>query len=203
MKIICIGRNYLAHIKELNNDLPEEPVFFMKPESALLPRRHPFYIPEFTRDLHYEGELVLRVSKLGKHISENFALNYIDAIAFGIDFTARDLQNKCKAKGLPWEIAKSWDFSAPVGTFIPISEFPDLSNIHFRLLKNGQIVQEGHSGRMIFPIPKLISYISRFITLKQGDYIFTGTPEGVGPVVSGDLLEGFIEDKKCFQLKIM
>ncbi|MDK2910502.1 MAG: hypothetical protein PWR20_2070 [Bacteroidales bacterium] len=203
MKIICIGRNYLAHIKELNNDLPEEPVFFMKPESALLPRRHPFYIPEFTRDLHYEGELVLRVSKLGKHISENFALNYIDAIAFGIDFTARDLQNKCKAKGLPWEIAKSWDFSAPVGTFIPISEFPDLSNIHFRLLKNGQIVQEGHSGRMIFPIPKLISYISRFITLKQGDYIFTGTPEGVGPVVSGDLLEGFIEGKKCFQLKIM
>jgi len=203
MKIICIGRNYPAHVKELNNDLPEEPVFFMKPESALLPRRHPFYIPEFTNDLHYEGELVLRVSKLGKHISENFALNYIDAIGFGIDFTARDLQNKCKAKGLPWEIAKSWDFSAPVGTFLPLSEFNDLSNIHFRLLKNGQLVQDGNSGRMIFPIPRLIAYVSRFVTLKQGDYIFTGTPEGVGPVSSGDVFEGFIEDKKCFQLKIM
>ncbi len=203
MKIICIGRNYLAHVKELNNNLPEEPVFFMKPESALLPRRHPFYIPEFTQDLHYEGELVLRVSKLGKCISENFALNYIDAIGFGIDFTARDLQNKCKKQGLPWEIAKSWDFSAPVGTFFPLSDYPDLSNIHFQLHKNGALVQEGYTGHMIFPIPKLMAYVSRFVTLKQGDYIFTGTPEGVGPVASGDLLEGFIEGKKCFHLKIM
>lgn len=203
MKIICIGRNYLAHVKELNNDLPEEPVFFMKPESALLPRRHPFYIPEFTNDLQYEGELVLRVSKLGKHISEKFALSYIDAIGFGIDFTARDLQNKCKAKGLPWEIAKAWDFSAPVGTFLPLSEFPDLANINFRLYKNGELVQDGNTGRMIFPIPALIAYISRFVTLKQGDYIFTGTPEGVGRVNSGDVLEGFIENTRCLRLKIM
>lgn len=203
MKIICIGRNYRAHVHELGNELPEEPVFFMKSENALLPKNHPFYIPSFTRDLHYECELVLRVCKLGKNIPEKFASGYIDAIALGIDFTARDLQQKCKTKGLPWEMAKAWDFSAPTGPFLPLSDFPDLRDIRFVLKKNGEVVQDGHSAMMIFPFDKIISYVSSYITLKQGDYIFTGTPEGVGPVQSGDLLEGFLEGKKNFQLKIM
>ena len=203
MKIICIGRNYVAHIRELDSPLPTEPVFFMKPESALLPRRHPFYIPSFTNDLHYECELVLRVSRLGKHISEKFAMDYVDAIALGIDFTARDVQQECKKLGLPWEKAKSWDFSAPVGTMIPIREMEDPSRIRFTFQKNGVTVQEADSSQMIFPFAKIISYVSGFVTLKQGDYIFTGTPEGVGPVASGDLLEGWIGERKCLKLKIM
>jgi len=203
MKIICIGRNYKAHVKELGNELPEEPVFFMKSENALLPRNHPFYIPAFTNDLHYECELVLRVSKLGKNIQEKYAMGYIDAIALGIDFTARDLQQKCKTRGLPWEIAKAWDFSAPTGPFFPLANFDNLRDIHFQLKKNGEVVQNGHSDMMIFPFEKIISYVSSYITLKQGDYIFTGTPEGVGPVKNGDLLEGFLNEKKCLQLKIM
>ena len=175
----------------------------MKPESALLPRRHPFYIPSFTNDLHYECELVLRVSRLGKHISEKFAMDYVDAIALGIDFTARDVQQECKKLGLPWEKAKSWDFSAPVGTMIPIREMEDPSRIRFTFQKNGVTVQEADSSQMIFPFAKIISYVSGFVTLKQGDYIFTGTPEGVGPVASGDLREGWIGELKCLKLKIM
>jgi 2-keto-4-pentenoate hydratase/2-oxohepta-3-ene-1,7-dioic acid hydratase in catechol pathway len=202
MKIVCIGRNYVDHVKELGNELSTEPVFFMKPESALLPKNHPFYIPDFTKDLHYECELVLRVSKLGKHISEKFALTYIDEIGIGIDFTARDLQNKCKEKGLPWEIAKSWDFSAPVGKFLPIANFQNLRNINFSLNKNSVVVQQGNSGLMIHSFEKIISYVSHFVTLKQGDYIFTGTPSGVGPVSSGDHLEAFIEHEKCFSLMV-
>ena len=203
MKIICIGRNYRAHIEELHNQLPENPVFFMKPETALLPRRHPFYIPEFTNELHYECELVLKINRLGKHIDQKFALNYIESIGLGIDFTARDLQQKCKKGGLPWEIAKAWDFSAPVGTFIPKQNFEDLNDISFSLRKNGELVQQGNSKDMIFSFSKIIAYVYRFITLKQGDLIFTGTPEGVGPVKNDDLLEGYIFDQKCLKLKIL
>lgn len=202
MKIICIGRNYIDHAKELNNPLPLEPIFFMKSENALLPRRHPFYIPDFTKDLHYECELVLKISRLGKHISEKYAHKYFDEIGLGIDFTARDLQQKCKEKGLPWEIAKAWDYSSPLGKFIPVSSLQSVENIEFRLEKNNKIVQSGNSKDMIFSFSAIIAYVSKYITLKQGDLIFTGTPAGVGPVQSGDLLEGFIGDSKFLSLKI-
>ncbi len=202
MKIICIGRNYGDHAKELNNQIPSEPVFFMKPESALLPKNHPFYIPNFTNNLHYECELVFRISKLGKHISEKFALNYVDEVGIGIDFTARDLQDRCKEKGLPWEMAKSWDFSAPLGRFYPIEHFPDLRNINFKLVINGKTVQEGNSSQMIFSVEEQISYVSKFVTFKQGDMLFTGTPAGVGKVNSGDLLEAYIENELCLSLPI-
>jgi len=196
MKIICIGRNYAEHAKELNNAVPTEPVFFMKPDTALLIRNRPFYYPEFTADLHYECELVLRIGKLGRHISEKFAHTYYDAIGIGIDFTARDLQQKAKEKGLPWEKAKSFDFSAPVSRFIPILEFKDLNNIQFSLQLNEQTVQEGNSRDMIFSFDAIISYVSKFVTLRTGDYIFTGTPAGVGPVKIGDKLEAFLEGEK-------
>lgn len=196
MKIICIGRNYAEHAKELNNAVPTEPVFFMKPDTALLIRNRPFYYPEFTADLHYECELVLRIGKLGRHISEKFAHTYYDAIGIGIDFTARDLQQKAKEKGLPWEKAKSFDFSAPVSRFIPILEFKDLNNIQFSLQLNGQTVQAGNSRDMIFSFDAIISYVSKFVTLRTGDYIFTGTPAGVGPVKIGDKLEAFLEGEK-------
>lgn len=202
MKIICIGRNYVEHAKELNNPLPEEPIFFMKSENALLPKRHPFYIPDFTKDLHYECELVLKICKLGKHIPEKFADTYFDEIGIGIDFTARDLQQKCKDKGLPWEMAKSWDFSAPVGKFLPKSHFDKLDSIDFSLTKNMEVVQKGNSSLMIFSFSTIIAYVSRFVTLKQGDLIFTGTPAGVGPVKSGDLLEAYIADLKLLSLKV-
>ena len=203
MKIICIGRNYKAHVEELHNRLPENPIFFMKPETSLLPRHHPFYFPEFTKELHYECELVLKICRLGKHIDLFFSLGYVESIGIGIDFTARDLQRKCKEEGLPWEIAKAWDFSAPLGAFIRKEEFEDLKNISFSLQKNGETIQQGNSRDMIFSFSQIITYVSKFITLKQGDIIFTGTPEGVGPVKSGDLLEGYIFDQKCLKLKIM
>lgn len=199
MKIICIGRNYSEHARELNNAVPAEPVFFMKPDTALLIRNRPFYYPAFTRDLHYECELVLRINKLGRHISEKFAHTYFDAIGIGIDFTARDLQQQAKEKGLPWEKAKAFDFSAPISTFMPVSEFPDLKNIRFSLLKNSVKVQDGNSGDMIFDFHTLIAYVSRFVTLRTGDYIFTGTPAGVGPVAIGDKLEAFIGERKMLQ----
>jgi len=202
MKIICIGRNYAEHARELNNAVPTEPVFFMKPDTALLIRNRPFYYPEFTNDLHYECELVLRIAKLGRHISEKFAHTYYDAVGIGIDFTARDLQQKAKEKGLPWEKAKSFDFSAPVSRFIPVSEFKDLKNIRFSLQLNGQTAQEGNSGDMIFSFDAIISYISRFVTLRTGDYIFTGTPAGVGPVKIGDKLEAFLEGEKLLKVEI-
>ena len=202
MKIICIGRNYAEHAKELNNAVPTEPVYFMKPDSALLIRNRPFFYPDFTKDLHYECEIVLRIGKVGKCINEKFALTYIDAIVVGIDFTARDLQQKAKEKGLPREKAKAFDFSAPVSSFIPVEEFADMQQIEFHLLKNGEKVQHGNTRDMIFSYPAIIAYVSQFMTLKTGDYIFTGTPAGVGPVVIGDKLEAYIGEKKMLTVNI-
>lgn len=202
MKIICIGRNYSEHAKELNNPLPSKPVFFMKPDTALLPKNLPFFYPEFTKDLHYECELVFKINKVGKNISEKFAHTYYDEIGLGIDFTARDLQEECKTKGLPWEIAKSFEHSAPLSeTFIPKSEL-NLKNINFYLKQNDKTVQVGNSKDMIFNIDQIIVYISQFMTLKKGDLIFTGTPAGVGPVSIGDTLTGYIGETKMLDLKI-
>lgn len=202
MKIICIGRNYVAHAKELSNPVPEEPVFFLKPETALIPKKQPFYHPDFSDDVHYEVELVVRIDKVGKNIAEKFAHKYYSSIGVGIDFTARDVQQKCKEKGLPWEKAKAFDGSAPVSKFIPLSELKDKNNIGFGLEINGNKVQEGNSSQMIFTIDQIIAYISQFITLKIGDLIFTGTPAGVGKVNVGDQLVAFIEDKKMLQLNV-
>jgi len=200
MKIICIGRNYAEHAKEMKADLPVEPVFFMKPDTALL-KETDFYLPDFTKDLHHEIELVVKISKAGKHISEQFANKYYDEIGLGIDFTARDIQAKCKEKGLPWEKAKAFDNSAPIGKFIGKEAF-DLGNINFELLVNGQVKQSGNSKNMIFTIDKIISYVSQYITLKTGDLIFTGTPEGVGQVNIGDKLEGFVNGEKFLELNV-
>lgn len=203
MKIICIGRNYVAHAKELNNEVPDEPVFFMKPDSALLRNNDPFYLPGWTNDVHHEIELVVKIKRLGKNIGKRFAHRYYDEIGLGIDFTARDIQQKLKEKGLPWEKAKAFDQSAVLGnTFIDKKEFPDLKNISFRLLKNGNIVQEGNSSLMIFDFDEIISQISRYITLKIGDLIYTGTPAGVGAVGIGDRLEGFLGERKLFDFEI-
>ena len=201
MKIFCVGRNYSEHVKELNNDIPEAPVIFMKPPTALL-RGSDFYLPGFSNDMHYECELVYRVCKNGKHIEEKFASKYIDAIAVGIDFTARDVQSEQKKKGLPWEIAKAFDNSAVVGDFVATSALKNLSSIQFNLKKNGDVVQIGNSSEMIFGIEKIISYLSEFFTLQQGDLIFTGTPAGVGAVKIGDVLEGFLESEKKFEITI-
>lgn len=202
MKIICIGRNYAAHIAELNNEKPDEPVIFTKPDTALLKNNEPFYYPEYTKDIHHEVELVLRICKEGKYIEEKFAQNYFDAIALGIDFTARDLQAKAKAKGLPWALAKGFNGSAPVSSFLPLSEFKDLKNINFSLKVNQEIKQTGNTSMMLYDFNYMIAYISQFITLKTGDYIFTGTPEGVGAVAIGDKLQGFIEDKLMFDFEV-
>jgi 2-keto-4-pentenoate hydratase/2-oxohepta-3-ene-1,7-dioic acid hydratase in catechol pathway len=202
MKIICIGRNYAKHAKEMNSDVPEVPMFFMKPDTALLPKKNPFFYPNFTKDLHFECELVIKITKLGKNIAEKYAHEYYDHVGIGIDFTARDLQKKCKEKGHPWEIAKAFEHSAPLGDkFIPL-EGKNISDINFRLEKNGEIVQQGNSSDMIFSFDQLIAYISKFMTLKIGDLIFTGTPEGVGPVQIGDQLKGYIEDEQLLDLKI-
>lgn len=202
MKIICIGRNYANHAKEMNSAVPEVPMFFMKPDTALLPKKNPFFYPNFTNDLHFECELVIKINKLGKNIAEKYAHEYYDHVGLGIDFTARDLQRKCKEKGHPWEIAKGFEHSAPLGNkFVPL-EGKDINNINFRLEKNDEIVQEGNSKDMIFTVDQLISYVSKFMTLKIGDLIFTGTPEGVGPVKIGDRLKGFIEDEQLLDLKI-
>ncbi|NUM49532.1 MAG: fumarylacetoacetate hydrolase family protein [Flavobacteriales bacterium] len=202
MKIICIGRNYIDHAKELNNPIPKEPVFFLKPETALLPKRTPFFIPEFSEEIHHEIELVLRIHKPGKNISEKFASRYYNQIGIGIDFTARDIQQQCKEKGLPWEKAKAFDHSAPVSHFIPITEIKNLNNIHFRLDINGKTVQTGNSSDMIFNFDKIVSFVSHFITLKIGDLIFTGTPQGVGSVKVGDKLECFLEGVKLLSFNI-
>jgi len=202
MKIICIGRNYVEHAQELNNAVPTEPVFFLKPDSALLIRNRPFFYPDFTHDLHYECEIVLKICKVGKCISEKYAESYIGAIGVGIDFTARDLQQKAKEKGLPWEKAKAFDFSAPVSTFIPVAEFDDLNTIKFSLLKNGQKVQSGNTSEMVFSYKAIIAYVSQFMTLKTGDLIFTGTPAGVGPVSIGDKLEAYIGERKMLACSI-
>ena len=203
MKIICIGRNYLAHVKELDNDLPTKPLFFLKPETALLPAGEPFPYPDFSQEIHYETELVLRICKTGKAIEVDSASDYYDAITVGIDFTARDLQSECKTKGHPWEIAKAFDDSAPVGEFKKISALKHPEDIAFGMTLNGEWVQQGHSRDMIFDFNKIVSHVSRFITLEEGDCIFTGTPQGVGEVHVGDRLELFLEDEPmfCFQVK--
>jgi 2-keto-4-pentenoate hydratase/2-oxohepta-3-ene-1,7-dioic acid hydratase in catechol pathway len=195
MKIFCIGRNYADHAKELNNPIPSEPIIFMKPLTAMMVGNKPLYFPDFTNDLHYEGEIVLRICKNGRSVQPEFAHRYYDSIAFGIDFTARDLQDKLKQKGQPWEIAKGFDRSAPISPWIPIEEIKDRNDIHFQLKKNGEVVQDGHTRDLIFNFDTLICHISRYFTVQKSDLIFTGTPAGVGPVQIGDVLEGFIEDR--------
>jgi len=200
MKIICIGRNYADHAKELNNAVPEKPVWFMKPDTSLLKDNAPFYYPDFTSDLHYECELVLRISKAGKHIQEEFATGYFDQISLGIDFTARDVQEEKKKKGLPWEEAKAFDGSAIIGKMVPAADFP--FPLQFSLEKNGVPVQQGHTNDMLFSPAKVIAYVSTFVTLKVGDLIYTGTPAGVGPVSIGDTLTGKLGDLILFQTEI-
>ena len=202
MKIICIGRNYVNHIEELKNERPSEPVIFMKPDSAVLLKQHPFVIPEFSNDIHHEIELIIKINKVGKYIDTKFAHKYYDEISVGIDFTARDLQNQLKAKGLPWEKAKAFDGSAVIGEFLPKSQFNSLENITFELTNNNRTVQKGDASYMLWKIDELISYVSRYFTLKIGDIIFTGTPEGVAAVKSEDVLEGFLEGNKLFSIQI-
>jgi 2-keto-4-pentenoate hydratase/2-oxohepta-3-ene-1,7-dioic acid hydratase in catechol pathway len=202
MKIICIGRNYLEHARELSSPVPTKPVFFLKPPTALLLRNRPFFYPGFSDEIHYEAELVYKISKNGKYIQEKFAFTHYQEIGLGIDFTARDLQNECKSKGLPWEIAKGFDQSAPLSSFIPLGELNDRQKIPFSLAINGKTVQQGNSEDMIFSIDRIVSYVSEFITLRTGDLIFTGTPAGVGPIRIGDHLTGFLEDKKMLDFKV-
>lgn len=202
MKIIAIGRNYIDHAKELNNPVPQSPVIFMKPDTAILKDNKDFYYPEFSTDIHFECELVYRICNEGKHVSPKFAKKYYDAVGLGIDFTARDIQSKHKEKGLPWELAKSFDNSAVISNLISKEEFEDLGNINFSLQKNETVVQSGNTKDMIFDIDALIVYISKFITLRKGDLIYTGTPAGVGPITIGDKLEGYIEDKLMFTTQI-
>lgn len=202
MKIFCVGRNYADHAKELGNDIPDEPVIFLKPKSALLQPHMPFYYPEFTNELHYETELVLRISKNGKYIQEKHASKYYNAITVGIDFTARDVQQELKEKGLPWEKAKAWDNSAAVGKFIDIKPDMNLDDINFSLYKNKELVQEGHSSDMIFHFNQIIENISQYFSLNIGDLVFTGTPKGVGECVVGDELEAFFEKQSLLQVEI-
>ncbi len=202
MKIICIGKNYAEHVKEMKGEVPSEPVFFMKPDTAMLKDGEPFYYPEFTKDLHHEIEIVLKINKAGKHIEEQFAHKYYDEIGIGVDFTARDLQAKCKEKGLPWEKAKAFDGSAPLGSFHKKEKFTDQKNIDFHLLVNGELRQKGNTKDLIFSFDKVISYVSKFVTLKTGDLIFTGTPEGVASVKVGDKLEGFIGTEKMIAFEV-
>ncbi|MRT17984.1 fumarylacetoacetate hydrolase family protein [Vitellibacter sp. q18] len=202
MKIICIGRNYADHIKELDNQRPTEPVIFLKPDTAILLKKQPFFIPEFSKDVHHEVELLVRINKIGKHIDQKFAHKYYDEIGLGIDFTARDLQNELKAKGLPWEKAKAFDGSAVVGNFIPKEKIEDINNISFSLKRNGIPVQNGSSMLMMWKIDALIEYISKYFTLKIGDIIFTGTPAGVGRVEANDVLTGFIGETEMFSIKV-
>jgi 2-keto-4-pentenoate hydratase/2-oxohepta-3-ene-1,7-dioic acid hydratase in catechol pathway len=201
MKIICVGRNYAAHAKELNNPVNEDPVLFLKPETALITGKLPFFLPGFSSEVHYEAELVIRICRTGKRIEERFARRYFDAITVGIDFTARDLQAELKRKSLPWEISKAFDGSAAVGSFLPVDTL-DLDSLSFSLMVNGETRQSGNSSMMIFSFSKIISYASAFFTLKIGDLIFTGTPAGVGPVKKNDVLEGFIENEKLLSLKV-
>ena len=202
MKIICIGRNYLAHVAELDHELPSEPLFFMKPASALLLPHNPFFYPDFSKEIHYETELVIRICKPGRSIEERFAHKYYDAITVGIDFTARDLQRRCIEKGLPWEIAKAFDSSAPIGEFKRIADLKNPSEIVFGMKLNGEWAQQGNSRDMIFSFDRIVSHVSRYVTLKEGDYIFTGTPRGVGEVHVGDKLELFLEDEPVFWFRV-
>lgn len=196
MKIICIGRNYADHAKELNNAVPTKPLVFMKPPSALLVNNKPFYYPEFSKDIHYELEVVLKIAKNGRHVQPEFAHKYYNKIALGIDFTARDIQQKCKEKGHPWEIAKGFDGSAVISEFVALKDIEDTNAIEFRLSKNGEDVQKGNTKDLIFSFDYIITYVSQFFKLQQGDLIYTGTPAGVGPVQIGDKLKGFLSTKK-------
>jgi 2-keto-4-pentenoate hydratase/2-oxohepta-3-ene-1,7-dioic acid hydratase in catechol pathway len=202
MKIFCVGRNYVAHAKELGHDVPDEPVIFMKPKSALLQAHTPFYYPEFTNELHYECELVLRVSKNGKYIQERFASKYYDAVTAGIDFTARDIQNELKEKGLPWEKAKAWDNSAVIGKWVPFPNLKNKKDIQFSLFKNKELAQQGQSSSMLNNFDKIVAYISNYFSVNIGDLIFTGTPEGVGECVVGDELEVFMEEESMLTLEV-
>jgi len=202
MKIICIGRNYVAHARELNNEVPDTPVFFMKPDSALVTANRPFFYPEFSKDVHHELEVVIRINRLGRSIEEQYADRYYNELALGVDFTARDLQAEQKKKGLPWEIAKGFDYSAPISEFFPVEKYGDIHNLSFRLDLNGKTVQDGNTSLMIFSFEKIIAYVSRFMTLKTGDLIYTGTPAGVGPVAINDRLEAYLEGDKLMDFPV-
>ena len=202
MKIICIGRNYADHISELNNERPDDPVIFMKPDTAILPKKTPFVIPEFSKDVHHEVEVLVKICKVGKYISPKFAHKYYDEIGLGIDFTARDLQTKLKEKGLPWEKSKAFDHSAIIGDFLQKKNYSSLENISFELRKNSEIVQKGSTSMMLWNIDEIISHVSQFFTLKKGDIIFTGTPKGVASVKENDVLEGFLEGKQMFKIQV-
>jgi len=202
MKIIAVGRNYAEHIKELNNEQPDDPVIFTKPETAILRNNEPFFYPEFSQDVHHEVEILVRISRTGKHIDEKFAHKYYDEIGIGIDFTARDIQSKLKTKGLPWDLAKGFNGSAPISSFVPKSEFSDLQNLNFRLDVNGETRQQGNTSMMLFKIDYLIAFVSRYFLLQQGDILFTGTPKGVAPVQIGDTLTAYIEDRKMLEFAV-
>jgi 2-keto-4-pentenoate hydratase/2-oxohepta-3-ene-1,7-dioic acid hydratase in catechol pathway len=202
MKIICVGRNYVDHIAELKNERPQEPVLFMKPDTAVLQKQFPFVIPEFSNEVHHEIEVVVKINKVGKHINVKFAHKYYDEVTVGLDFTARDLQDALKSKGLPWEKAKGFDGSAVIGEFVPKADFASLDNVNFELTSNGKTVQQGNTEQMMWKIDELIADISQYFTLKTGDVIFTGTPKGVAKVNAGDVLEGFLEGRKLFKLQV-
>jgi len=202
MKIICIGRNYVAHARELNNEVPDKPVFFLKPDSALVISNRPFFYPEFSKDVHHEIEVVIRINRLGRSIEEQYAHRYYNEVALGVDFTARDLQAEQKKKGLPWEIAKGFDYSAPISEFHPLDKYGDIHKLNFRLDVNGKTVQDGNTSLMIFSFEKIIAYVSRFMTLKTGDLIYTGTPAGVGPVAINDRLEAYLEGDKLMDFPV-
>ena len=202
MKLICIGRNYTKHIEELQNERPTEPVVFIKPDTAILLKKQPFFIPDFSEDVHYEVEVLVKINRVGKHIDKKFAHKYYDKVGLGIDFTARDLQQKLKEKGLPWEKAKSFDGAAVIGNWMDKSEISDINNLNFSLQKNEITVQKGNTSHMLYKIDEIIEYVSKYFTLKIGDIIFTGTSEGVGKVVANDELKGYIEDKEMFSIKV-
>lgn len=202
MKIICVGRNYVEHAKELNNKAPKDPVLFLKPDTAILLKKQPFFIPEFSNNVHHEVEILVKINRIGKHIDQKFAHKYYDEIGLGIDFTARDLQSQLKEKGLPWEKAKAFDGSAVIGNFVSKTKFSNVNNINFSLKRNDEVVQSGNTLLMQWKIDTLIEYISKYFTLKIGDVIFTGTPSGVGKVISDDILVGFLEEEEMFSIKV-
>ncbi|GAA0741443.1 MULTISPECIES: fumarylacetoacetate hydrolase family protein [Flavobacteriaceae] len=202
MKLICIGRNYTDHIKELENEKPTDPVVFLKPDTAILLKKQPFFIPDFSNDVHHEVEVLVKINKVGKYIDKKFAHKYYDQIGLGIDFTARDLQAQLKAKGLPWEKAKAFDGAAVVGNWVDKQQFKDVNNLSFTLEKNGEVVQKGNTNLMLWKIDEIIEYVSKYFTLKIGDIIFTGTPSGVGKVIANDKLDGFLENKQMFSITV-
>ena len=202
MKLICIGRNYTAHIEELENERPKDPVVFIKADSAVLPKEQDFYLPPFSNNVHHEVELLVKITKVGKHIAKEFAHKYYDEVSLGIDFTARDVQDELKSKGLPWEKAKSFDGSAVIGKWVSKSNYKDLNDLNFSLKRNNEVVQSASSELMLWKIDELISYVSQFFTLKKGDIIFSGTPSGVGKVEAGDVLEGFVENEPFFKVGV-